>query len=238
MDLHTAAQRLGSVVSLVDMRGQLLLQSNVPRGERLPNLWDIESRGERIAWDGDSLPLSSQGTSRQAAETGAPVVSGLYLSLVARRPTVGGAYPVKRDGSVRYVLGYSFPTASLERFFASPQASALEVYLVDRNGAVIATAGASQVPVGSRLSGLPDGVGAPGQGVATSDARHGPRIVSAYSTSELTGWTVRVSQPLTTAWAPAVRATATWAVLFSNVVWTVGGVAIVWWRYSKLVIAR
>jgi ABC-2 type transport system permease protein len=31
---------------------------------------------------------------------------------------------------------------------------------------------------------------------------------------------------------------ATWAVLASNVVWTVGGVAIVWWRYSKLVIAR
>ena len=31
---------------------------------------------------------------------------------------------------------------------------------------------------------------------------------------------------------------ATWAVLASNVVWTVGGVAVVWWRYSKLVIAR
>ena len=31
---------------------------------------------------------------------------------------------------------------------------------------------------------------------------------------------------------------ATWAVLASNVAWTVGGVAIVWWRYSKLVIAR
>jgi ABC-2 type transport system permease protein len=31
---------------------------------------------------------------------------------------------------------------------------------------------------------------------------------------------------------------ATWSVVLSNVVWTVGGVAIVWWRYSKLVIAR
>lgn len=31
---------------------------------------------------------------------------------------------------------------------------------------------------------------------------------------------------------------ATWVVLASNVVWTVGGVTIVWWRYSKLVIAR
>jgi ABC-2 type transport system permease protein len=31
---------------------------------------------------------------------------------------------------------------------------------------------------------------------------------------------------------------ATWAVLASNVVWTVGGVSIVWWRYSRLVIAR
>jgi len=31
---------------------------------------------------------------------------------------------------------------------------------------------------------------------------------------------------------------ATWAVLATNLVWTVGGTAIVWWRYSKLVIAR
>lgn len=30
----------------------------------------------------------------------------------------------------------------------------------------------------------------------------------------------------------------TWAVLASNLVWTLGGIAIVWWRYSKLVIAR
>mgnify|MGYP001813411285 FL=1 len=31
---------------------------------------------------------------------------------------------------------------------------------------------------------------------------------------------------------------STWSVLLSNVVWTLGGVAVVWWRYSKLVIAR
>ena len=31
---------------------------------------------------------------------------------------------------------------------------------------------------------------------------------------------------------------STWSVLVSNVVWTFGGVAVVWWRYSKLVIAR
>jgi ABC-2 type transport system permease protein len=31
---------------------------------------------------------------------------------------------------------------------------------------------------------------------------------------------------------------STWAVLASNMVWTVGGVAVVWWRYSRLVIAR
>lgn len=31
---------------------------------------------------------------------------------------------------------------------------------------------------------------------------------------------------------------STWSVLASNLVWTLGGIAIVWWRYSKLVIAR
>lgn len=31
---------------------------------------------------------------------------------------------------------------------------------------------------------------------------------------------------------------STWSVTMSNVVWTVGGIAIVWWRYSRLVIAR
>ncbi|HSL75115.1 MAG TPA: ABC transporter permease subunit [Ilumatobacteraceae bacterium] len=31
---------------------------------------------------------------------------------------------------------------------------------------------------------------------------------------------------------------STWSVVASNVAWTVGGIAVVWWRYSKLVIAR
>lgn len=31
---------------------------------------------------------------------------------------------------------------------------------------------------------------------------------------------------------------STWSVLLSNLVWTFGGVAVVWWRYTKLVIAR
>lgn len=30
----------------------------------------------------------------------------------------------------------------------------------------------------------------------------------------------------------------TWSVLASNLVWTFGGILVVWWRYSKLVIAR
>ena len=31
---------------------------------------------------------------------------------------------------------------------------------------------------------------------------------------------------------------STWSVLLGNAVWTLGGIAVVWWRYSKLVIAR
>jgi len=31
---------------------------------------------------------------------------------------------------------------------------------------------------------------------------------------------------------------STWSVVASNIAWTVGGIAVVWWRYSKLVIAR
>jgi ABC-2 type transport system permease protein len=31
---------------------------------------------------------------------------------------------------------------------------------------------------------------------------------------------------------------STWSVIASNLVWTLGGVAVVWWRYSRLVIAR
>ena len=31
---------------------------------------------------------------------------------------------------------------------------------------------------------------------------------------------------------------STWSVLASNLVWTLGGLAVVWWRYSRLVIAR
>jgi ABC-2 type transport system permease protein len=36
----------------------------------------------------------------------------------------------------------------------------------------------------------------------------------------------------------SVPEVATWAVVAGNLAWTLGGIAIVWWRYSKLVIAR
>ena len=213
-----AAGRYGAVVAVVDARGQLMAQSNFDYATPLPNLWDIETQHAEADWQGHRLPLSSQGLTRKTITTGAPAVSGLYLSIVARQPVVGLSVPVLRGEQVRYAMVYSFPTGSLERFLGNTEDSSLRLTLIDRAGVVIASSSASPERIGARVD--PRYVGDVRQKkwwIEQRTASDGVPVLSALATSELTGWTVRVSQPLAEALAPAYRATWIWLALFGVV---------------------
>jgi PAS domain S-box-containing protein len=213
-----AGLRAGAVMALVDQTGHIIVQSNVGVGTDLPNLWGLESQQESGEWSGQRLPVSSQGMTRRAIESRQLAVSGLYLNMVARRPTVGVAIPVQQDGEVRYAAAYTFPPEALSSFQHAAERSNLRLLLVDRNGVVIAKSPFAPEPVGSRIAAdelLPDAM----QGVSLKErtGSDGVPVVAAYAASAMSDWTVRASQPRATALAPAIRATYTWVILFALV---------------------
>jgi signal transduction histidine kinase/ActR/RegA family two-component response regulator len=222
-ELHeflTALARIrhGAVVAVVDHTGQLKVQTNFAYGAPLPNLWQLESKREEAVWEGHRLPLSSQGLTRRVIESGEPEVSGVYLSIVARQPVIGISVPVVRGEQVRHAIVYSFPTKALERALGETDSTTLRLTLIDRSGIVIAKSESSPEQVGDRVE--PASLHDPADRkwwVVQRTAADGVPVLSALATSDLTGWTVRVSQPVTDALAPAYRAARNWLVLFGLV---------------------
>jgi len=91
-DLHALAAgvRMGfdSAIILADTHGQMLLHSDRPFGERLPQL----PRPSGTA----AVPL--------AIQTGLPAVGDLFMGPLVNRPLVAVAIPVQRQGETRFVL--------------------------------------------------------------------------------------------------------------------------------------
>ena len=202
--------RPGAVVSLVDPAGQVVIQSNIPPGQPLPNLWVFERVDEQAYWQGQYLPLSSQGLTRAVIAGARPVASGLYLSLLKRQPTVALSVPVMRGGQVSHALTYSFPTASLQTFLGSVAAApGLQLELLDRNGVVIASAGAGSAAVGSRRT---SAAGAAADTAAAAAGAASASLLSSRSVSSLTGWTVLASEPRSVAFGRIRNALGTWLV--------------------------
>jgi PAS domain S-box-containing protein len=216
-----AEARPGAVMALIDPRGQLVVQSNFEFGAPLPNLWQLEDRHQTTEWNGERLPVSSQGLTRRVFASGRDAVSGLYISLVARRPVVGLSVPVRRDGATPYALIYSFPTESLERFFGAPDATPLRLLLLDADGVVIARSQIAPERVGTR----PPPIAYPREGPTVQrKGADGVPLLLAQARSDVTGWTVRVAQPTAEALAPAYRAMQAWALAFALVL-ALSGVA-------------
>ena len=209
----------GAVIALVDPQGNRFLQSNLAYGSALPNLWELESKGERVEWQGHSLPLSSQGLTRDVLRSRAARVSGLYLSHVGHRPTVAVAVPVVRGGAARYALAYSFPPERLDGLLAATAPSAPRFLLVDGAGVIIAGSGGAGTAVGARIE-LPPLEHADAQRVQSriEHGADGTALVSAYAFSEFTGWTVRASQNRVAMLAPTRRAALLWWMIFGLVV--------------------
>jgi len=204
-----AGDRPGAVVSLVAPDGEIVTQSNVAPGKPLPNLWVLERIDEQDLWQGQRLPLSSQGLTRTVIESGRPVASGLYLALGTRQPTVALSIPVKRNGKVIHALTYSFPTASLQTFLGNAGAYAPRLELIDRAGLVIAGTGAGSAATGSRAHVADAPAGAP---PAAAGASQPIAVLSALAVSELTGWTLRASEPRASAYGRIRQALGAWLV--------------------------
>jgi hypothetical protein len=109
-----------TTVNLIDLSGQQLVNLYHPFGAPLPNSLEV--------------PVV-----KAALDSGRPAISDLFVGPVAQQPLTGIALPVKRDGSLRYLLGAALDVRALTRVLSErelPEGAVAAI--VDRQGVLIA----------------------------------------------------------------------------------------------------
>ncbi len=210
---EVAMRRPGSLITLVGPDGQTLLNTALPWGQPLSNLWKLGDENREVLWNGRSLPLSSQTLTRQVFERGQTVYSDLYYGVRVQQPRLALAVPVTRQGQVRYALVFSLPPALLDQLIRSAvNAPGLRAVLVDRRGLVVATNEAAAARLGDQATPIPM---APGSAAGHYEikVRDGTTVRGAYAVSANNGFVVRASLPLQGVFWPARGTFGGWVVL-------------------------
>jgi len=210
---QVAVRRPGNLITLVAPDGQALLNTAVPWGQPLPNLWQLADEHREMVWNGHSLPQSSQTLTRQVFERGQAVYSDLYYDVQVQQPRLALAVPVVRQGQVLYALVLSISPALLDQLIRSAvTAPGLRAVLVDRRGAVVAANEAASARLGDTSTPIPMEPGA-AAGPDESKVRDGTPMRGAYAVSAHNGFVVRASLPLQGTFWPARGTFGGWVVL-------------------------
>lgn len=212
-----AERRPGSLIALTDDQGQLLLNTAVPLGTPLPNLASIERENRHEQWQGESLPVSSRGLTRQARVSRAPAYSDLYLGVTIQRPTLAIAVPVLRNDTVPYTVTLSFPPDALNQVLAAQLAAGTyRALLLDGNARIVAATGEARAMIGRSAPGplaeltrhAPDA----GTGPRLSERSYldGSTQVVAAALIAVSGWTVVLALDPDSVYRPGQRAILGW----------------------------
>lgn len=208
-----ASRTPGALIAPTAEDGQLVFNTAVPLGTPLPNLLDIERQDRQAQWQGESLPVSSQGLTRLAREQRRATYSDLYFGVSIERPTVAIAVPVVRDDKVPYTLTYSFPPDALNALLRHrAELNGYSAMVVDRSGRVIAARDGVDTVMGRRL---PESLRSLVGRSSTAEVEElpladGQMQVLAAVTSQISGWTSIVATPADTIYAPVRRALTIW----------------------------
>ncbi|MEF7613515.1 sensor domain-containing diguanylate cyclase [Aquincola sp. MAHUQ-54] len=163
---------------LVDRRGRQLLNTLRPYGEALPE-------------HGTPAALA------RVFEGGESVVTGLFVGALSKEPVIGLAVPVWRDGRVVYSLGVGLAprrVAGLLRRQALPEGWIAVV--VDGSGSIVARSLDNQRFVGEKVvPQLAEALATRREGVFDSATREGFEVITAFSRSMVSDWTVAVGAP-------------------------------------------
>jgi PAS domain S-box-containing protein len=213
---HAFAQRAVSdwpaaLITVTDAAGALRVNTGVPLGTPLPNLWALEQTGSEVVWQGRRLPLSSQGLTRRALQTDAVQYSGLFFGARVKQPYLAIAIPVQRDDGQRVALALSFPPQRLQALVAHAEVGdGGEVLITDLSGRVVAHSAGSRWHLADPLP-LTAVKGAPA--VRETDALGGDRMLLASVGAAGGVFTVSVMRSAAEIEAAAWRAALTWGSL-------------------------
>ena len=196
---RVADQHKGCWIVLFDRTGQQIINTRQRFGSALPNT--LRDAVERPAAKRDGLSLGTASTVKQVLEAGKPIVTGLFMGIVSKRPTVSISVPVKRNGKVTYALSMGILP---ESFTALLQEHGLPgdwmAMLVDRNGIIIGHTADPERSVGRAAS--PELISKANEGWGTGRIREGVPVYFAFARSNLTGWGTILGAPQSSIDAP------------------------------------
>src|SRR5690349_8972313 len=111
---RTMAARPDAYVVLFDPTGKVLLNSSRAFGAALPNpLTGTRPAGADTRYP--DVPLGGGDPVKNVLESGAPVVSDIFISLLTQAPRISLDVPVVRAGELRYVLEMSIDAVEFTR---------------------------------------------------------------------------------------------------------------------------
>ena len=165
-------------VVLTDVSGQQLINTLRPYGTPLP------FRGDR--------PLF-----KKVLATREPVISDLFIGKVVGKPVIGIEVPVLIDGKPHYTLGISFFPGRLSAIFRQQRISPRRFAAVlDSSQTVVARTVAEDEFVGKKAtSDLVDALKAASEGAFAGITLEGTPVVTSFSRSQFSGWTVAIGTP-------------------------------------------
>jgi len=165
-------------------------------------------------WNGQRLPLSTQGLSERVVRSGRMSNTGLYFGAAIRRPAVAIGVPVVREGAVTHVLILGFAPDRLGRLVEEAARAGRRVSLVDASGRVIAGSGDRTGDPGRQVgASLQPLVEDRDEGFREGPDASGEDVVAAYRRATLTDWTVVVASPSGLAFAPSWRVVGAWSAV-------------------------
>jgi signal transduction histidine kinase/ActR/RegA family two-component response regulator len=201
--------RKDEYIILFDRSGQQLVNSSRPFGAPLPNpLVGARVVGADARYP--ELPVGGAAPVRKVLETGKPVVSDLFVSLVTKRPRISVDVPVIRSGAVRYVLELSFDPDTFTQLLLNHHLPADSVAIIlDGKGLAIARNLDPAARVGRPLAAdLAAQIGMSEEWSYRGRTVEGVPVYHLFTRSKYTGWTtsLAVSRELVT--SPLRRAVA------------------------------
>jgi signal transduction histidine kinase len=187
--MYAALPLQGTVIVLLDTKGQQLLSTARPFGAPLPRATNTEMHERVVA-------------------TGKPQVSDLIMGAVLQRPVVAVGVPVFRDGNVAFVLVMGLGSEILSKLLRQPDLSPdWVVAIFDRKGIIVARnreldrfLGKLAAPI------IREAIAGPVDNWIPNVTSEGIRVYSTFRRSTVTGWTAAIGVPRGFVDAPRRRA--------------------------------
>ena len=200
---HERAQRtaaiLGTRVFLVAPDNSLLIHTMFPLGTEFP----------------EQRQRQSLGVTKQAFETGRPVVGNLIRGQVTGRAIAPVYVPVTRDGKVIYALGSAMESDRISRLLGEQEfRGGGYASLMDGHGKIVARSADHGRYIGQQVRDwVTEGTSKGRSGILRGPNLSGERITTALQhVAKAPGWVVAVAEPQSTYRAGLWRPLATLAV--------------------------